>query len=227
MTAIKQLAPSTDDLLDEEALIKEARVLSRRRRRRRGLLVITLLAAACLIVVGVDRFSSETTSHGHNDVSATSAVTCQSARVKLLGVTDVSGAAVYGGALVRASVTSTVACSMSGYPIVAAQLTSQSTATASDVRDTYLGGGIRTTAPLPRLSITSLPRVVSFTIQFVVGDGPVCPQINTIKITLPGSREILRARPIFEAGGLALPMRYIYCGELQVTPMVSGSSGKS
>jgi hypothetical protein len=39
MTAIKQLVPSTNDLLDEEVLIKEARVLSRRRRRR-GVLVI-------------------------------------------------------------------------------------------------------------------------------------------------------------------------------------------
>ena len=98
---------------------------------------------------------------------------------------------------------------------------------ASDVRDTYLGGGMRTAAPLPRLSLTSLPRVVSFTIQFVGGNGPVCPRVNTIQITLPGSREILTARLIFEAGGLALPMQYIYCGNLQVTPLVNGSSGKS
>jgi hypothetical protein len=225
MTGIEQLAPKTNDLLDEEALIREARVLAWCRRRRRGLVVIALVAAACLIAVGVDRFSSGTASYGRNAGSTSSAVTCPSARVKLLGVTDISGAAVYGGALVRASVTSTVACSMSGYPVVGAQLTSHSTATARDVRDTYLGGGIRTTAPLPRLSITSLPQVVSFTIQFVVGNGPVCPQVNTINITLPGSREVLTARPIFKAGGLALPTRYIYCGALQVTPLVRGPSG--
>jgi len=228
MTTIEQMIPSTNDLLDEEALIKEARLHSRRRRRRRGVLIVTLVAAACLIVVGVDRFTSETTSSGRNDASAASAaITCPSARVKLLGVTGLNGAAVYNGVLVRASVSSSATCSMSGYPTVGAQLTSHSTAMATDVRDTYLGGGMRTAASLLRLLITSRPRVVSFTIQFVVGNGPTCPRVNTIQITLPGSRETLTARPIFRAGGLALPMSYIYCGNLQVTPLVNGSNGSA
>jgi hypothetical protein len=115
---------------------------------------------------------------------------------------------------------------MSGYPIVGAVLTSHSTAMASDVRETYLGGGMTTAAPLPRLSITSNPRVVSFTIQFVTGNGPTCPRVNAIKVTWPGSRETLTVRPMYQAGGLALPMRFIYCGHLQVTPLVKGSSGK-
>jgi hypothetical protein len=146
--------------------------------------------------------------------------------VKLLGVTGLNGAAVDAGILVRASVMSPVACTMSGYPIVGAVLTSHSTAMASDVRNAYLGGGMTTNAPLPRLSITSNPRVVSFTIQFVTGNGPTCPRVNAIKVTLPGSREVLTTRPIFNAGGLALPMKFIYCGHLQVTPLVKGSSGK-
>jgi len=224
MTAIQQLAPSTNDLFDEEALIKEARVLSRRRHRRRGLIVITLVALACLIVAGVDRFSSATTPSSNND--AATAVACPSARVKLLGVTTIPGAAVSAGVLVRASVMSTVACTMSGYPIVGAELTSHSTAMASDVRNAYLGGGVTTTASLPRLSITSRPRVASFTVQFVTGNGPTCPRINMIQITLPGSREVLTTRPIFNAGGLALPMKFIYCGDLQVTPLVKGSTEK-
>ena len=112
MTAIKQLALRTTDLLDEEALIKEARVLSRRRRRRRGLLVITLAAVACLIVVGVDRFSSATASSGKSDAAAASALACPSARVKLLGVTGMEGGSGHGGLLVRASVSSSAACAM-------------------------------------------------------------------------------------------------------------------
>jgi hypothetical protein len=226
MTAIKQLAPRTNDLFDEEALIKEARVLARHRRRR-GLVAITLLAVGCLSVVGVGRFSSSPTKTIGGRPITSAALACPSARVKLLGVTGLNGAAVSNGVLVRASVSSTTSCTISGYPIIDAQLTNHSTAMANDVRIAYLGGGMTTNAPIPRLSITSRPRVVSFTIQFVVGNGPTCPQINTIKITLPGLRKTLTARPIFEAGGLALPMRYIYCGSLQATPLVNGSSGKS
>jgi hypothetical protein len=116
---------------------------------------------------------------------------------------------------------------MGGFPIVDAQLTSHSTAMAGDQRLGIFGGMSKPTSPLPRLSITSNPRVVSFTIEFVTGNGPTCPRINSINITLPGSRETLTTRPIFNAGGLALPMKFIYCGDLQVTPLVKGSSGKN
>jgi len=228
MTATKQLAPRTKDLLDEEALIKEARVLSRRRRRRRGLLVITLVAVACLIVVGVDRFSSATASSGRNDASAASAaITCPSARVKLLGVTGLPGGSGHGGVLVRASVSSSAACTMSGYPTVGAGLSSESTAMATDVRSAYLAGGMTTNAPLPRLSITSRPRLVSFTMQMNAGGGipSTCPSINSIQITLPGSRETLTARTMYQANvGVTRGMGN-YCGHLSVTPLVKGSSG--
>lgn len=219
---------TTKDLLDEEALIEEARERARRRRHLRFRMTVVLLAAACLIAIGIVHYASSPTrtSSGHSNTSA-KALTCPSARVKLLGVTVLNGAAVYDGVLVRTSVMSPVACTMSGYPIVGAVLTSHSTAMASDVRETYLGGGMTTTAPLPRLSMTSNPRVVSFTIQFVTGNGPTCPRINAIQITLPGSREAITAHPIFNAGGLALPMKFIYCGGLQVTPLVKGSSGKN
>ena len=231
MTSIKQLAPSTNDLLDEEALIKEARVLSRRRRRRQGFIVITLVAVACLIVVGVDRFSSATAPSGHNDASAASAaLTCPSARVKLLSVTAMEGGSGHAGVVVRDSVSSSAACTMSGYPIVGAELTSHSTAMASDVRNAYLAGGVMTKAraPLPRLSITSRPRVVSFTIQMDEGGGipSTCPWINSIQITLPGSREALTARSMYQVPGGVSRMG-TDCGHLEVTPLVKGSSGRN
>jgi hypothetical protein len=224
MTAIKHLPPSTYDLLDEEALIKEARVLARRRRRR-GLLVITLVVGACIIFVGVDRFSSA--SSGRNDASAASAsaaLTCPRAHMKLLGVTAISGGLGHAGVVVRASVSSSATCAMRGYPTVGAGLSSHSTAMASDLRLGYLGGWA-TGAPTPRLSITSRPRVVSFTIQWTDGNGPTCPSVNAIQVTLPGSRKVLTARSMYEGGIGNTRFMGIYCSHLSVTPLVKGSSG--
>jgi hypothetical protein len=223
---IEQLAPSTTDLLDEQALIKEARALSRRRRRRRGVLVITLAAVACLIVVGVDRFSSTTTSSSTNDAAA---VTCPSARVKLLGVTSIPGAAVTAGILVRASVSSSVSCAMSGYPTVDARLTNLSTAVAHDERTGIFGGlpySSKANAASPRIPITSHSRVVSFTVAFFTGNGPTCPRINSVQMTLPGSRLNVTARTMREGGMSGSQPLGIYCGHLSVTPLVKGSSGK-
>ena len=209
-----------------ELLIKEAREKARRRRKRWTSLLI-LLVAACVVALGAVHYTFLPTrmSSGLENTSAKT-LTCPSARVKILGETGMNGAAVDAGFIVRASVTSSPACLMSGYPIIGAQLTSHATVTARDVRETYLGGGMITTTRLPRLSITSRPRDVSFTIQMATGNGPTCPRINSINVTLPGSRETLTTRPIFNAGGLALPMKFIYCGDLEVTPLVKGSSGK-
>lgn len=208
-----------------ELLIKEAREKARRRRLRWAK-ALTLLIAACLIAIGIVHYTSSSTKSGNNrsDTSAT-VPTCPSARVRLLGVTTLPGAAVSAGMLVRASVSSSATCMMGGFPIVGAQLTSHSTAMAGDERLGIFGGMSKPSAPLPRLPITSRSRVVSFTIEFVTGNGTVCPRINSIKISLPGSRQVLTTRPIFNAGGLAQPMHFIYCGGLQVTPLVKGSSG--
>ncbi len=207
-----------------ELLIKEAHKKARRRRLR-WTTAFTILVATCLVAVGIVHYTSSPRVNDGRSNTSTQALTCPSARVKLLGVTTLPGAAVSAGMLVRASVSSSATCTMSGYPIVSAQLTKYSTAVARDVRNAYLGGGMTTTARLPRLSITPRPRVVSFTIDFVTGNGPVCPRINSIKISLPGSRDVLTTRPIFNAGGLAQPMHFIYCGGLQVTPLVKGTSG--
>ena len=157
--------------------------------------------------------------------SSTKALTCLRAHVKLLVVSAIPGGLGHGGVLVRDSVSSPVACTMSGYPTVSAQLRSHSIAKASDVRNAYLGGFARAKALLPRLSITSRSRVVSFTIQWVIGNGPACPQLNAIQITLPGSRETLTARSMYEAGIGVTRFMGIYCGHLSVTPLVKGSSG--
>ena len=216
------------DLLDEEALIEEARERARGRRHRRVRIAVILVASACAAVFGiVHRSASPTRTSGDRPSASATVLTCPDARVKLLGVSALNGAAVYSGVLVRASVVSSPACTMSGYPIVGADLTSHATAVASMVRATYLGGGLSTAARLPRLSMTSRARVVSFTLEFVTGNGPTCPRVNSITITLPGTREVLTTRPIFNAGGLALPMKFIYCGDLQVTPLVDGASGRA
>jgi hypothetical protein len=218
---------TTKDLLDEEALIEEARESARRRRHLRFRIAITLLAAACLIAIGIVHYTSSPrkTSNGPTGTSA-KALTCPNARVKLLGVTAMEGGSGHAGLLVRDSVSSSVACTMSGYPIVGAELASHSTAMASDVRNAYLAGGIlNLNTPLPRLSITSRPRVVSFTIQMEeYGNPPACPSINSIQITLPGSRETLTARSMYQAPGGVSRMG-ADCGHLQVTPLVKGSSG--
>jgi hypothetical protein len=231
MTLIQQLAPSTNDLLDEEALIEEARAVSQHRRRRRGLLVITLVVVVCLIVVGVIRFSSSATSSGHNDTSATAAVgTCPNARVKLLGVTSIPGAAVTAGLLVRATVSSSVACAMRGYPTVQAQLSNLSIAVAGDQRSGIFGGlplSSRANSTPPRIPVTTDSRVVSFTVSFFTGNGPPCPRINSVRLTLPGSRLTLSARTMREGGMVGSQSLGTYCGHLDVTPLVKGSSGKS
>jgi len=227
MATIKQLVPSVNDLLDEEALIKEARLLSRRRRRRRGVLVITLAAAVSLIALAVDRFSSAKATPSGNDASTSAAtLTCPNARVKLLGVSALNGGLGHAGLLIRASVSSSVACTMSGYPTVGAGLSSHSTATATDVRNAYLGGvATKASAPLPRLTIASSPRVVSFTIQWTDGNGPTCPSVNAIQVTLPGSKKVQTARSMYEGGIGNTRFMGIYCSHLSVTLLVKGSSG--
>jgi hypothetical protein len=180
-----------------------------------------------LVTLGIDRYGSSLAgaSSDHKD-AWTSTLACPHARVKLLGVTEFEGAAVYAGLLVRASVTSSVACTMRGYSNVGVELDNRSTATAHDVRFGYLPGGMTTTnEPLPRLSITLRPRVVSFTMQWVSGNGHTCPWINAIEFTSPGSREILTARTMHQTGIGVTRLWGIYCGYLQVRPLVNGSSG--
>jgi hypothetical protein len=216
---------TTKDLLDEEALIEEARERARRRRHLRFRMVVVLFAVACLIAIGIVHYTSSPrkVNNGHSGTS-TKALTCPGARVKLLGVSGISGGLGHDGLLVRESVSSSAACTMSGYPIVSEELTSHSTVMASDVRLGYLGGFANANAPLPRLSITSRYRVVSFTIQSAACDGPR-PSTNAIQITLPGSRETLTARSQYESGFGVIRGFGIYCGHLFVTPLVKGSSG--
>lgn len=217
-----QLTTSTKDLLDEEALIEEARERARRRRHLRFRIAVVLFAAACLIAIGIVYYTSAPTRTSGGNTSAR-ALTCPSARVKLLGVSAISGGLGHAGLIVQASVSSSSACTMSGYPIVGEELTSHSTVMASDVRLGYLGGWA-TGAPLPQLSITSHSRVVSFTIQSAGCNGPR-PSTSAIQITLPGSRETLTARSQYVSGFGVIRGFGIYCGHLFVTPLVKGSSG--
>lgn len=180
-------------------------------------ILVLLIAAACFTTIGIVHYTS----------SPTRALTCPTARVKLLGVTAISGGMGHGGVVVRASVTSSSACTMSGYPIVGVELTSHSTAMASHVRNAYLGGFENANAPLPQISITSRSHVVSFTVQWATGNGPICPQMKAFQITLPGSRGLLTARSVYEVPFGLIRGRGlgIYCGNLQVTPLIKGSSG--
>jgi hypothetical protein len=228
----KPLPPNTNDPLDEEGSRQEERAVSSRRRRRRGLLVSPLVAVTCLTVVGVIRLAPTAAASGTTDrsSSAMAATTCSSARVRLLGVTSIPGAAVTAGVLVRASISSSVACSMSGYPTLLAQLSNRSTAVAGDQRSGIFGGlppSSKANSTLPRISITSHSRVVSFTMAFFSGNGPTCPRINAVRLTLPGSRRTLSARTMREGGVVGRLPLGSFCGNLDVTPLVNGSSGKS
>ncbi len=186
---------------------------------RRGFpfrVVAVVVAVACLFVIGIVRFT------------LSRSLTCPSARVELLRVTAIPGGMGHSGVVVRALVTSPSPCMMSGYPVVGLELTNHSTAVASYVRMAYLGGFESANGPLPRISITSHAQVVSFTIQSTsFGDPPTCPEIKDFQVTLPGSRGLLTARSMYEAPMGLIQGRGLgfYCGNLQVTPLVKGSSG--
>lgn len=221
--------PVAEGFFDQQVLIEEARERARRRRHRRIRSAVVILAAVFLGAVGVAGYSLSSPKAGIDQSGIPAAVlTCTHLRVKLLGVTAIPGAAVSAGLIVRASVSSQGACSLSGYPLVGAELASGSSAMAGNSRNGYLPGGMETAnAPLPRISITSRSRVVSFAIQWWSGNGPACPQINAVQFTMPGSRTTLAARSVFEPGvGVARYMG-IYCGSLQVEPLVKGPSGSA
>ena len=154
------------------------------------------------------------------------AVGCPRLRAILLRAVVIPGAAVYGGVLVRVAVTSPVACTMRGYPTVAAELSSHRIARSGDARDGYLPGGVTASrSPLPRISVTSRLEKVSFTVQWVGGNGPTCPHITAVRFTLPGSRVTLTVRSVHEGGVGVISWFGVYCGHLQVRPVVSGLSG--
>ncbi len=151
---------------------------------------------------------------------------CPDLRASLLRAVVIPGAAVDGGVLVRVAVASPVACAMRGYPTLVAELSNHRTAHAGDARDGYLPGGVTTTrSPLPRISVSTRPQKVSFTLQWVTGNGPTCPHITAVRFTLPGSRATLTVRSVHE-GGVGLSTWFgPYCGHLQVRPVVRGLSG--
>lgn len=206
-----------------ELLIKEAREEARHRRLRWAS-VFGVLVAACLIAIGVIQYTSSPTrlSNGYPD-SSSRVLTCPNALVKLLGVSPIPGGLGHAGLLVRASVTSSPACTMSGYPVVGDELANHSLAIAGDMRLGYLGGFANERAPLPRISITSRSRDVSFTIQMAGCNAR--PWVNSIRIALPGARGALTARSMYEPGIGVVRGFGIYCGHLFVTPLVEGPSG--
>ena len=206
-----------------ELLIKEARDNARRRHTRRAS-TFSVLVAACLIAIGIVHYAfSPTKSNNGRSDSSSRALTCPNALVKLIGVSAIPGGLGHAGLLVRASVTSSTACTMSGYPIVGVELSNRPTAMASDMRLGYLGGFANASAPLPRISITSRSRSVSFTIQMAGCNAR--PPANAISIALPGSRGSVKARSMYEPGIGVIRGFGVYCGHLFVTPLVKGSNG--
>jgi hypothetical protein len=207
---------SGKDRLDEESLVNADRVFSPPRRRR-GILVIAIIAALLLTVIVVVHRASPTSS----------SPMCPSARVRLLTVTSIPGGLGHAGVVVRSSVSSLERCTISGYPTVDAGLSGRSSAKAIDVRDAYLGGvATRVGAPLPRLTITSRPRIASFTIQWADGNGPTCPTVVAIHYSLPGLKGVQTARSMYDGLGNTRFMG-IYCHYLSVTPLVKGSTGSA
>ena len=210
-------------LRDGVALIEEAR--PRPGRRRRVGVGVALVVVASLAVSGLGSPPTVAPRVLLADRVATPPA-CARARVALVAVTPMSGAAVYDGLVARVAVSPPTACTMSGYPTLRGELSSRATVTAGRVRATYLGGGLVHAASLPRLAITPHSRELSFTVQFVTGNGPTCPRLDAVEFTLPGSRAVLVARTIYGAGRDAEPAPLIDCGHLVVTPLVPGSSGR-
>jgi hypothetical protein len=202
------------ELLDEKSLVNATRAFSPPKRRR-GVLVIAIISVVILIVIVVVRHPAPTSS----------APTCPSARVKLLTVTSIPGGLGHAGVVVRSSVSSRERCTISGYATVDVGLSSHSSATAIDVRDAYLGGvATKVNASLPRLTVTSRPRVASFTIQWADGNGPTCPTVVAIRYSLPDLKGVQTARSMNDGLGTTRFMG-IYCHYLSVTPLVWGSTG--
>ncbi len=209
-------------LADAVALTEESR--RRVRRRRTGAGAAFVVVASVVVIGNLGREpAAGTRSHRADSVRAPAA--CSRARVALLGVTPMSGAAVSDGLLVRAAVSSPTVCAVSGYPTLRAELSDHATARARDMRLGYLGG-YSGRGRLARLSITPRPRELSFTVQFVTGNGPTCPRLDAIEFALPGSRVLFVTRTIYRAGRYAEPAPLIDCGQLVVTPLVTGSSGR-
>lgn len=228
MATTEELSPRTKAHLDEEALIKEARVLAKRRRLRRGFFSVAIVAVVGIIFVGSHLFSPAAMSTATKNESASAAPSCLSARVKLIGVMAIPGGLGHAGLIVRASASSSLTCVLSGYPTATAELSNHLKAGASDVRNAYLGGvAAKLSAPLPRPLITSSSRVVSFTIQWADGNGPTCPSVTNIQVAFPGLNDVQTARSIFEPGVGKTRFMGIYCRQLIVTPLVNGSSGSA
>lgn len=227
LTAPELLA---DSRFDEVALIEEARQVGRRRRRRRATLGLCAFVVAALIGVSIHQLVTSTAGAGGAGAARASIATCSHVHVKLLGTGAFPGAAVSAGILVDTAVSATTACRFDGYATLSAILGDGSSATASDLRSGLFGGfapGGGAGAPLHSFKITSLPTTLSFTIEWVTGNGgDGCPAITGLRFTMPGSRDALVFRSAYEGGVSNTSFLGIYCRFLSVTPVVAGPTGR-
>jgi hypothetical protein len=215
-------------LFDEEALIEEARRQSRRRRRRVGAIVVSAALVAGLVGIGAYRLVTTPAGTNGSGAPPSPIAACSRVQVTYLGADAFPGAAVSAGILVKASVSSVTSCFLRGYATMSALFRGGSSATASPIRLGIFGGAPskRSSAPLPSLDISNHPRIVSFTVAWVTGNGNRCPRIDALRFTVPGSHNAQVIRSFYNGGVGNTSYFGISCGQLSVTPLVAGSTGR-
>ena len=220
--------PSYRSLYDEEALIEEAHGRSRRRRRRVGAISVSAVLVVGLIGIGAYRLVSAPAGASGSGATPSPLAACSQVHVTYLGADAFPGAAVSAGVLVKASVSSVTSCFLRGYATMSALFRGGSSATASPVRSGIFGGAPskRTGAPLPSLDLSHHPTIVSFTVEWVTGNGNRCPRIDALRFTMPGSHHAQVVHSFFNGGADNTRFFGISCGHLSATPLVAGSTGR-
>lgn len=215
-------------LFDEEALIEEARRQSRRRRRRVGAIAVSAALVAGLVGIGAYRLVIAPAGAGGSGAPPTPVAACSRVHVAYLGADAFPGAAVSAGILVKASVSSVTSCLLRGYATMSALFRGGSSATASPIRFGIFGGAPskRSSAPLPSLDISSHPKIVSFTVAWVTGNGSSCPRIDALRFMIPGSHSTIAIHSFYNGGVGNTSFFGISCGQLSVTPLVAGRTGR-
>lgn len=215
-------------LYDEEALIEEARRQSRRRRRRVGAVSFSAIVVVGLVGIGAYRLVAAPAGASGSGATPSPVAACSQVHVTYLGADAFPGAAVSAGVLVKTSVSSATSCFLRGFATMSALFRGGSSATASPLRVGIFGGAPskRSGSPLPSLDISRRPKIVSFTVEWVTGNGNRCPRIDALTFTMPGSHHAQVVHSFFNGGVGNTTFFGISCGQLSVTPLVAGSTGR-
>jgi hypothetical protein len=203
--------------------------LTRRRLAAGASVVLAPSVVLIVVVVGADRVVLPDSSALGSTSTEIQLPKCTRVAVHLEGVDAYPGAAVSAGVLVKESVSSSHRCSYGGYPSLAALLDNGSKVRAAHRRSGVFGGAPRSRRRplLPMVTLGTRPTVVSFTLEWVTGNGGgSCTQIRRFHIQLPGARSVQVVSSLNNGGSSLTTYIGIYCSHVSVTPIVQGSTGR-